>query len=140
MLDPEELRRFRAAARKVGQTLHEAPVDLQVLQALETEPFLTPGDLSEKLGADKSVVSRSLNALERRRLISLRPQREDARSKEVRVTAKGRRELLRIQKEADHDAHASLDALSPEDAETVVRGMEIYAEALGRVPVKKKGK
>ena len=140
MLDPEELRRFRAASRKVGHTLHEAPVELQVLQALETEAFLTPGELSEKLGADKSVVSRSLNSLEGKGLISLRQQRADGRSKQVRVTAKGRRELLRIQKEVDHEVHASLDALSPEDAETVVRGMEIYAAALGRAPVGQKGK
>ena len=140
MLDPEELERFRTASSKVGETLHEAPVDLKVLLALETEAFLTPGELSEKLGADKSVVSRSLSSLEKKKMISLRRQRDDARSKQVRVTAQGRRELLRIRKAAEEEAHASLDSLSAEETETVVRGMELYAEALERVEVRKRGK
>ena len=132
MLGSKAVRKFREASREVAQEIDATPSEQRVLLALEGQDFLTPMELSRRLDVDKSVISRGLSSLHQKGLVSFRPQRQDGRSKEVHLTAKGRREAERIERADDRRVHADLDHLPPEEAAAVMRGMEIYAAALLR--------
>ena len=132
MLGSKAVRRFQEASRKVAREIDATPSEVRVLLALESETSLTPMELARQLDVDKSVISRGLASLREKGWISIRRQRQDRRSREVRLTARGRREAERIDRAGDRRVHADLDGLPPDEAAAVMRGMEIYAKALLR--------
>jgi DNA-binding MarR family transcriptional regulator len=72
---------------RFGMTVQEASVLLRCVEARE----VTPGHLSVALGRDKGKISRFVDRLETRRLLTRHIDRRDRRVSLLRPTAKGKR-------------------------------------------------
>jgi putative acetyltransferase len=102
------------------------------LLELHRSGSLTPGELAQRLELDRSTVSRLAEGLVRRGWVRAAPHLHDGRSKALRLTAAGEREVARIDAVADEQVGAALGRLAPEEREVVVEGMALYARALSR--------
>lgn len=102
------------------------------LLLLHQRGTLPIGDIADALDLDKSTVSRSVQPLLARNLVEVDPHPEDGRSKPLRLTAEGKKLVGSINDTADQMVGRALDTLPPEDQATVLRGMELYAQALAR--------
>ena len=111
-----------------GPTLSEC----HVLTELAGDSTLTITALAERLALDKSTMSRTVGRLRRRGLVGVSTKVADKRAKSIRLTAKGRRNVSLIDRQADQQVAAALELLTPADQERVVQGLELYARALTR--------
>jgi putative acetyltransferase len=111
-----------------GPTLSEC----HVLTELAGESPLTITQLADRLALEKSTMSRMVGRLGRRGLVGASTKAADKRVKPIRLTRKGRREVARIDRQADLQVAAALELLAPADREAVVQGLELYARALTR--------
>ncbi|NNG17515.1 MAG: MarR family transcriptional regulator [Gemmatimonadales bacterium] len=111
-----------------GPTLPEC----HVLIELAGESPLTITRLAERLAVDKSTMSRTVGRLGRRGLVEASVKAADKRAKLVCLTPKGRRQVRRIDRQADRQVAAALELLAPADQAAVVEGLELYAKALTR--------
>ena len=64
-------------------------MEWRVLALLAVEPGASPGRIAEVAGVDKSVVSRAVNALERRRMITVAPGLSGGRQTRLTLTSAG---------------------------------------------------
>jgi len=92
---------------------------------------LSQNELASLLRLDKSRISRVISELIGLALVKKAPGK-DARSRIVALTAKGKTSLARIHADSNARVVAALSALSPGDRGAAVRGMDLYARALGR--------
>lgn len=106
--------------------------ECHVLTELAGESPLTVTQLAERLALDKSTLSRTIGRLGRGGLVEASTKAADKRVKPIRLTPKGRREVRRIDRQADQQVVAALELLAPADHTAVVRGLELYARALTR--------
>jgi DNA-binding MarR family transcriptional regulator len=88
--------RLRKLTRRVSQIYDQmlAPLDLtgtqfSVLSNLSTNPDISVGALADRLMMDPTTLTRVLQPLERRRLVSVVATREDRRRRQVTLTATG---------------------------------------------------
>ena len=70
-------------------------VDLLFRTALAKD-LITPLDLSRAMGTSKTIVSRLIEDLNRKKLITKSYNREDKRSYSLSITEQGKRELDRL--------------------------------------------
>jgi len=119
---------LRKAARRVTQIYDDAlaPMGLTIGQfgllahiiGFEGASLQT---ISQAIGMDHSTLSRSLRPMARKKLITIQPSRHDARAREVKATARGRR----IFDEAAGYWRSAQDKLSEHlspDGQDVLRG------------------
>jgi DNA-binding MarR family transcriptional regulator len=129
----------RAIVRELGfMQRHLAGTDLSAAQVhalldLEADPTIRATDLTERLRLDKSVVSRLLADLVKRGYISTKAQTEDGREKKLRLTAAGASVLATIHRRASRQINNVLQTLPEKDKQTIMRGLNLYAEALKKV-------
>jgi DNA-binding MarR family transcriptional regulator len=84
----------RAFAKKAGATL--APAHGTLLLIVKERPNLTQQQLSEAIGLQRSTVTRTIDAFERRGLVRRHARTNDQRSYAIRVTSKGARLAKRL--------------------------------------------
>src|SRR5215470_4999706 len=80
-------------------------------------------DLRRRLGLDAGYVSRLTRALVREGLVRLGPAGRDRRVRKAQLTAAGRREVREMNARSDKAAAALLDALTPDQRESLVSAM-----------------
>lgn len=109
-----------------------SPTECHSLIEIGRTGHLTAAELSERLGLDKSTVSRVVTRLVDRGLVAVGEHRGDQRIKPLNLTPEGERQLDEIDRESNRIVEAALDLLGPEASRTVLEGMELYARALTR--------
>jgi DNA-binding MarR family transcriptional regulator len=90
---------FRAYAKTTGLALAEVPGGprgYQVLTAAAQGTIGTQLALANQLGVDRTVMTYLLDDLEAARLLERKPDPEDRRSRQIVLTAKGRRRLAEL--------------------------------------------
>jgi len=95
---------------------------------------LTAKDLRTLLGLEKSSVSRMLRKLVEAGLLQERPDGDDARAKQISLTPAGAAKLAHIDAFARLQVATALDRLTPAQAQAVVEGLQLYANALSKGP------
>lgn len=98
-------RRFDAAFRPLGLTNGQ----FSLLMSLNRPEPPTMGAVAELLAMDRTTLTAALKPLERRRLIDVREDREDRRSRRLLLTDAGRA-LLREAVEVWRSEHGRLEA------------------------------
>ncbi len=86
--------------------------------------------LSEQLLLEKSTVSRLLKSLLQRGEIEERPSRRDARTKDIVLSAKGKKTLAEITENANDRVMEAAAPLEAHAQETVRDGLALYSSAL----------
>lgn len=135
----EAVRNFsRRFTRQMG-LLREAPYD-PALTLIESRVLfeLAQGkalakDLREILGVDKGYLSRVLAEMrEKKQLLSLEPNPEDAREKRLALTAKGRRAFAKINRESQARTEAMLRSLGKANGRALAEHLSAASLALGQ--------
>lgn len=90
---------------------------------------LSAKDLSTRLSLDKSSVSRLLRSLLKDKLIVEKNDKQDARSKLLSLTTKGRDELAIINAQADSYLQGLFDYLSPKTVESFSKSLSDFTRA-----------
>lgn len=93
---------------------------------------MTAGQLCESLLLEKSSVSRLLKKLVESGEVQETPDPRDGRTKLLNLTAKGHATLAAIDDHSRQQVAGALRHLAPEQAETVLQGIGLYADALSR--------
>ncbi|MEQ9693577.1 helix-turn-helix domain-containing GNAT family N-acetyltransferase [Shimia sp. SDUM112013] len=91
---------------------------------------LTAKDLKEKLLLEKSTVSRLVQTLLKRGLLQESRDPDDARTKQLSLTAEGCRQLAEIEHFAIAQVSTALGQTTAEGATTIRDGLRLYADAL----------
>ena len=106
------------------------PSAVHAMLEVETHGSMTAAQLVQILGLEKSSVSRMLAKLVETGELEENPSAEDARTKRLRLTGKGRETVRKINAYADQRVAAALEKLEPFTQETVSQGISSYASAL----------
>jgi DNA-binding MarR family transcriptional regulator len=109
---------------------------VRALYLLATEPDeqIAAGALAERLGLSPAAISRSLDSLVRRRLVSRRQCREDRRIRLVQITAAGQELVGELVALRNAGLERFVGRLEPEQRERLSAALEsiLAAEAEGR--------
>jgi len=97
----------------------------------------TAAELAENLNLDKSSTSRILTSLVQMGLVMRVADGDDKRRRPVRLTEIGRARLAEIDAAADAPVAEALALLRPEQRETVLEGLSLYARALKKAKLQK---
>lgn len=128
---PLAMRLLAAKLRQVDPTL--APLHFRVLAHLYHGRW-TLGDLARRVCVSAPTISRSISTLEERGWVSRVPSAKDGRVIYAELTGTGQEVLEEMQKHASQWMSSYLEALSADEREQLIRGMEllrgIFLEAL----------
>lgn len=135
--DVAAVRRFnRFYTRQIGliepKHLHTSVSlpEARILYELAQHAQLSPKALAEELGIDPGQLSRTLQGLQQRHLISRKPSSRDKRQIEVTLTAKGRATFAELDKRSQQFVTAFLKGLPGGSRAGVVRAMGHIEQAL----------
>ncbi|HEX4500867.1 MAG TPA: helix-turn-helix domain-containing GNAT family N-acetyltransferase [Scandinavium sp.] len=106
------------------------PSAVHSMLEVEAHGSMTAAQLVQILGLEKSSVSRMLAKLVEAGELEENPSIEDARTKLLRLTGKGRETVQTINAYADQRVAAALGKLDPLTQEAVSQGISSYASAL----------
>lgn len=107
-----------------------APSAVHALVEIGARGSLRAGELAEQLRLEKSTVSRLVRTLMDAGMVKERLGIPDGRTKDLSLTAKGRRTLAGIHRFARAQVTRALKRVSREERRTIVRGLDLYAAAL----------
>jgi putative acetyltransferase len=137
----DEVLPLRAASRDVIRELgflqsSYVPAEINhshchALIELESGP-MHQNELARRLRLDKSTTSRVVDRLVEKGWVKPTRNDDDRRRAVLRVTPSGARKLAAVHATANAEVHAALDLLTAEQRATVLDGIRLYAEALGR--------
>ncbi|SPB16275.1 MarR family transcriptional regulator [Caballeronia novacaledonica] len=132
-----ELREFsRKLVRELGfmrNTLADsglAPSAVHAIIEIGATPGIQARDIAQILRLDKSNASRQIARLEAAGLIARQTSGVDARSSELYLTTSGQKLRRKIDKFATDQVSDALRRMVPEDQQTLVRSLALYADAL----------
>ena len=106
------------------------PSAVHSMLQVERDGSMTAAQLIQILGLEKSSVSRMLAKLVESGELAENPSAEDARTKLLSLTGKGRKTVQNINAYADQRVAAALNKLDPVTQEAVSKGLSSYASAL----------
>ena len=139
-MDTSMINSIRAASRSMvrelgfmGRTLAATAYSASAVHALleiEARSAMTAAQLSEFLGLDKSSVSRMVTKLVQGGELHEEPCPDDARAKQLRLTAQGQRTMLDIHTYGQQKVTNALAQLNPSQQQAVAQGIAAYAQAL----------
>lgn len=110
-----------------------SPRDEQLLAHLDLERGASPSELARHLAIGLPTMSEALDRLEDAGLIGRTRAAGDRRKVQVRLTARGDR-LSRAQSVLDEELVTTvLQAMKPTERRRAVEGLELLAEACGRI-------
>ena len=115
--------------RSTGYTHSEC----HTLIELEQYGVLTLKELADLLNVDKSIISRTVNKLTKNGLVKQVKRNRDNREKPITLTAKGFKEVGRLNKEANSQVADALELLKEEERLTVLEGIQSYSRALNKI-------
>ncbi|WP_354691578.1 bifunctional helix-turn-helix transcriptional regulator/GNAT family N-acetyltransferase [Phytobacter sp. RSE-02] len=107
-----------------------SPSAVHTLLEIENQGAMTAAQLVQMLGLEKSSVSRMLGKLVRAGEIQEVPSRDDARFKELQLTAQGKESVARINQYASMRVVEALAHLTSSRQHAVAEGLSAYAYAL----------
>lgn len=138
-----EIQKVRDASRRIVRELgfmrptvagtDLPPSAVHAIIEIGSNERLTAGELGEILNLEKSSVSRMLRKLIDAGEVEERVSPNDARSKLLKLTARGEVTLKAINRFGHGQVAAAFLHLSDEERRIVVAGLSAYAEALHRV-------
>ena len=138
-----EIQKVRDASRRIVRELgfmrptvagtDLPPSAVHAIIEIGSNERLTAGELGEILNLEKSSVSRMLRKLIDAGEVEERVSPNDARSKLLKLTARGEATLEAINRFGHGQVAAAFLHLSDEERRIVVAGLSAYAEALHRV-------
>ena len=99
---------------------------------IEARTTVPQAELPALLRLDKSTASRLVSDLVARGWLRARPSKDDARARDLTLTAAGRAQVKVVHREANARVEQALGTLGEEERQVVLRGMELYARALER--------
>src|SRR5215467_4499280 len=128
----------RFYTRKLGliepKLLH-SPFTLQearIIYEIAHRPACTATDLTRDLGLDPGFVSRTLQALQRRQIVSRKPAKHDGRINELSLTAKGRTAQAELERRSREEVGNLLASLGDDQRAAIVRAMSTIEQTLER--------
>jgi DNA-binding MarR family transcriptional regulator/GNAT superfamily N-acetyltransferase len=107
-------------------TLQEARIIYEIAQ----RPGCTASDLARSLGLDAGFLSRTLQALQRRRIVARRPLATDRRAYELALSAKGRAAYAELDARSRRAVAALLNELDTQARTTIVNAMTTIERTL----------
>ena len=115
--------------KSTGYTYTECHIIIE----LEQYGMMTIKELGELLNADKSIISKAVNGLEKSGLVKQVKNETDSRQKPLILTQKGINEAARLNYEANKQVTDALSILKDEERDTVLKGIQAYSKALNRL-------
>jgi DNA-binding MarR family transcriptional regulator/GNAT superfamily N-acetyltransferase len=132
----------RFYTRKLGiiepKLLH-SPFTLQearIIYEIAHRSTCTATDLTRELGLDPGFLSRTLQALQRRQIVTRKPSKDDGRVNELALTAKGRAASAELERRSREEVGSLLASLEDSQRATVVQAMTTIEQALERPTAK----
>src|SRR6201999_4351519 len=116
-------------------TLQEA----RIIYEIAERQTCTATDLVRALGLDAGYLSRTLQTLQRRRVVARKPSKTDRRAAELALTAKGRAAFAELDNRSRRDVAALLGSLDDAARSNVVNAMTAIEQALQPAPQKPAG-
>jgi len=105
-----------------------APEQFGTLRIVSEDGDITQSEIAEVLAKGKPTVSRALDALEKKGLITRESNQEDRRVKPIRLTPKGQEVLDKVIPRAKQFNEAIKARLSPGEIETFFRVLDTIVE------------
>lgn len=128
----------RFYTRKLGiiepKLLH-SPFTLQearIIYEIAHRPGCTATDLTRDLGLDPGFLSRTLQRLQRRQIVTRKPSKQDGRVNELALTAKGRTASAELERRSREEVGNLLASLDGNQRAAVVRAMTTIEQTLER--------
>jgi DNA-binding MarR family transcriptional regulator/GNAT superfamily N-acetyltransferase len=128
----------RFYTRKLGiiepKLLH-SPFTLQearIIYEIAHRPACTATDLTRDLGLDPGFLSRTLQGLQRRQIVTRKPSKQDGRVNELSLTAKGRAASAELERRSHEEVGNLLNSLDADQRAAVVRAMTTIEQTLER--------
>ena len=128
----------RFYTRKLGliepKLLH-SPFTLQearIIYEIAHRPTCTATDLTRDLGLDPGFLSRTLQGLQRRQIVSRKPAKHDGRVNELSLTAKGRSASAELERRSREEVASLLASLDDNQRAAIVRAMTTIEQTLER--------
>jgi DNA-binding MarR family transcriptional regulator/GNAT superfamily N-acetyltransferase len=109
-------------------TLQEA----RILYEIAHRPACTATDLTRELGLDPGFLSRTLQALQRRQIVTRKPSKDDGRVNELSLTAKGRTAQAELERRSREEVGTLLASLDDTQRAAIVRAMTTIEQTLER--------
>ncbi|MGL4234751.1 MarR family transcriptional regulator [Tabrizicola sp.] len=121
------------ALQKSHGALKLAPSDIQALQVIASHPGAMSGTLAQHLGIVPTTATSIVDRLVRRGLVRRERRETNRRAVALWLTPAGEVAVARLSEEERAASRAMLDALEPEEHETIVSAMERVAAHLNRL-------
>lgn len=128
----------RFYTRKLGvlePKLVQSPFTLQearILYEIRHRPACTATDLTRDLGLDPGFVSRTLQALQQRQIVTRQPAKHDGRINELSLTASGRTAQAELERRSQEEVGSLLASLDGTQRAAVVSAMTTIEQTLER--------
>src|SRR3954447_2868371 len=128
----------RFYTRKLGiiePKLLDSPFTLQearIIYEIAHRPSCTATDLTHGLGLDAGFVSRTLQALQRRQIVTRKPSKDDGRVNEISLTDKGRAASSELERRSREEVGALLAGLDATQRAAIVQAMTTIEQTLER--------
>lgn len=132
----------RFYTRKIGviePRLLDSPWSLQearIIYEIAQRGTCTATDLVRELGLDAGFVSRTLQGLQRRQVVSRRPSKDDGRVSEIALTARGRTAFAELDRRSRDDIGSLLRQLGDGERAALVDAMATIERTLEPPAVK----
>ena len=117
----------------LNEGLLESPFTLteaRIIYELANRERATATDLGNELGMDPGYLSRTLRALETRKVITRKTSSSDARQSVVNLTAKGRKEFESLDRLSRNQIEEILNDLSPTERKRLLSAMALIENTL----------
>ena len=119
-------------------TAFETPLTLaqgQILVEIAANPSVSSTDLVERLGIDKSTLSRYISQMKRKRYIGTERQANDRRVKRLVILSRGEQLLNEYDAYADERVRFFIDHLTVTEHSLLRNAWKLIADARGAAPV-----
>lgn len=120
--------RVAQTANKINQSLTKvlkdfdiAPEQRAILDFIDQDNTLSQNELSKNLGKDKTTISRTLDALEKKSYIIRIPTQEDKRVKTINLTSEGQRVLDKTKIVIENFREAMIEDLSEDEVDIMFK-------------------
>jgi DNA-binding MarR family transcriptional regulator len=120
------------AERVLRRQLDLSFMEWRVLTVLAVEPAAPPGRIVAVAGVNKAAVSRAVNSLERRGLLSRVPAPEHRLRTQLFLTQAGQALYERGTTQRLHSEEASLAGLSPQDQDRLLEHLRLMLRNLDK--------
>ncbi len=142
----EAVRSFsRFYTRKLGiiePKLLDSPFTLQearIIYEIAHRPACTATDLTRDLGLDPGFLSRTLQALQRRQIVTRTPSKKDGRANELSLSARGRTASAELERRSRDEVGRLLAGLDAAQRAAIVQAMIAIEQTLEPPPQKPPG-